>query len=156
MEQSWAFVAHNVQPLGAGRLLVNKNKQNTVRYDKPTRDVSDTYIDPNDPKAKQKAIHAAPKSFADYLRERQMKEGGGAAAAAATAPAPSRASAPPAAPAPAGECPGQTEVGHRGALPSSDRRQHGWPKHGSIAWPSGFNRPGKFPQQPSAWPSGAG
>merc|ERR1719401_325781 len=49
-----------------------------------TRDPEPTYIDPNDPKGKQQAIHKA-ESFADYLARRQ---GGGAAPAPAPAPAP--------------------------------------------------------------------
>ena len=35
-----------------------------------TRDLEPTVIDPNDPKAKQQAIHKA-ESFADYLAKRQ-------------------------------------------------------------------------------------
>merc|ERR1719275_337151 len=55
-----------------------------------TRDPEPTYVDPNDPKGKQQAIHKA-ESFADYLARRQ----GGAAAAPAPAPP---AYAPPPAP----------------------------------------------------------
>merc|ERR1719487_2614098 len=58
-----------------------------------TRDPEPTVIDPNDPKAKQQAIHKA-ESFADYLAKRQ-----GAAAAPAAPAAP--AAAAPAAAAPA-------------------------------------------------------
>merc|ERR1719379_1513156 len=46
-----------------------------------TRDPAPTYIDPNDPKGKQQAIHKA-ESFADYLARRS-----GAAPAAPAAPA---------------------------------------------------------------------
>merc|ERR1719316_2165384 len=49
-----------------------------------TRDPEPTVIDPNDPKAKQQAIHKA-ESFADYLAKRQA---GAGAAPAAAAPAP--------------------------------------------------------------------
>jgi len=49
-----------------------------------TRDPTPTYVDPNDPKGKQQAIHKA-ESFADYLARRQ---GGQPAAAAPAAPAP--------------------------------------------------------------------
>ena len=45
-----------------------------VRFDKPTREVTDTPIDPSDPKAKQKAIHKAPASFEEYLKQRAAKE----------------------------------------------------------------------------------
>merc|ERR1719442_236750 len=64
-----------------------------------TRDPEPTYVDPNDPKGKQQAIHKA-ESFADYLARRQ---GGGAAPAPAApaAPPPAPTYAPPAAPAPA-------------------------------------------------------
>ena len=66
-----------------------------------TRDPEPTIIDPNDPKAKQGAIHKA-ESFADYL----AKRGGGhgladGAPAPAPAPAPVPLYAAPAAPAPA-------------------------------------------------------
>merc|ERR1719238_1390199 len=57
-----------------------------------TRDPEPTYVDPNDPKGKQQAIHKA-ESFADYLAKRN---GGGGAAAPA---------APAAAAAPAGDLP---------------------------------------------------
>ena len=60
-----------------------------------TRDPAPTVIDPNDPKAKQTAIHKA-ESFADYLAKRS---GGGGGAAPAPAPPAAAASAP--APAPA-------------------------------------------------------
>jgi len=60
-----------------------------------TRDPAPTEIDPNDPKAKQTAIHKA-ESFADYLAKRS---GGGGGAAPAPAPPAAAASAP--APAPA-------------------------------------------------------
>merc|ERR1719446_1808421 len=53
-----------------------------------TRDPQATFVDPNDPKGKQQAIHKA-ESFADYLARRQ----GGA-------PAPAPVEAPAAAPAP--------------------------------------------------------
>merc|ERR1719486_7355 len=56
-----------------------------------TRDPEPMYVDPNDPKGKQQAIHKA-ESFADYLAKRNG--GGGAPAAAAPA-----AAAPAAAPA---------------------------------------------------------
>merc|ERR1719252_195946 len=49
-----------------------------------TRDPEPTYVDPNDPKGKQQAIHKA-ESFADYLAKRNA--GGAAPAAAAPAPA---------------------------------------------------------------------
>jgi hypothetical protein len=52
-----------------------------------TRDPAPTFVDPNDPKGKQQAIHKA-ESFADYLARRS---GGGGAA---PAPAPSSQSAP--------------------------------------------------------------
>ena len=45
-----------------------------VRFDKPTREVTDTPIDPSDPNAKQKAIHKAPASFEEYLKQRAAKE----------------------------------------------------------------------------------
>ena len=71
-----------------------------------TRDPEPTVIDPNDPKAKQQAIHKA-ESFADYLAKRQ---GGGAAA---PAPAPSA----PAAAAPAAAAPAASSVAHGGKGP---------------------------------------
>merc|ERR1719159_430594 len=37
-----------------------------------TRDPAPTYVDPNDPKGKQQAIHKA-ESFADYLKRRQAE-----------------------------------------------------------------------------------
>ena len=49
-----------------------------------TRDPAPTFVDPNDPKGKQQAIHKA-ESFADYLARRN---GGAAAAPAPAAPAP--------------------------------------------------------------------
>jgi len=55
-----------------------------------TRDPEPTYVDPNDPKGKQQAIHKA-ESFADYLAKRSG--GGGAAAPAPAAPAPAPAAA---------------------------------------------------------------
>jgi len=62
-----------------------------------TRDPEPTYVDPNDPKGKQQAIHKA-ESFADYLARRS---GGGGAAPAPAAPAayepPAPAYSPPAA-----------------------------------------------------------
>jgi rRNA maturation protein Nop10 len=60
-----------------------------------TRDPAPTEIDPNDPKAKQTAIHKA-ESFADYLAKRS---GGGGGAAPAPAPP---AYSPPAAAASSG------------------------------------------------------
>jgi len=63
-----------------------------------TRDPAPTYVDPNDPKGKQQAIHKA-ESFADYLARRQ----GGAAAPAPAPAAPVYEAAP--APAPAYEAP---------------------------------------------------
>merc|ERR1719424_2293908 len=54
-----------------------------------TRDPEPTYVDPNDPKGKQQAIHAA-ESFSEYLAKRG---GGGGAAPAAAAPAPAAAAA---------------------------------------------------------------
>merc|ERR1719218_386197 len=39
-----------------------------------TRDPEPTYVDPNDPKGKQQAIHKA-ESFADYLARRKTEEG---------------------------------------------------------------------------------
>ena len=63
-----------------------------------TRDPAPTYVDPNDPKGKQQAIHKA-ESFADYLARRS----GGAAAPAPAPAAPVYEAAP--APAPAYEAP---------------------------------------------------
>mmetsp|Transcript_13817 Transcript_13817/g.27799 ORF Transcript_13817/g.27799 Transcript_13817/m.27799 type:complete len:89 (+) Transcript_13817:52-318(+) len=40
-----------------------------------TRDPEPTYVDPNDPKGKQQAIHKA-ESFADYLAKRKAAGGG--------------------------------------------------------------------------------
>jgi len=40
-----------------------------------TRDPEPTYVDPNDPKGKQQAIHKA-ESFADYLAKRKAQGGG--------------------------------------------------------------------------------
>merc|ERR1719261_1193676 len=71
-----------------------------------TRDPEPTYVDPNDPKGKQQAIHKA-ESFADYLARR------GGASTSISAPSPPPAAAPPAAP-PAGPLPGHVEV-HTGA-----------------------------------------
>jgi hypothetical protein len=51
-----------------------------------TRDPTPTYIDPNDPKGKQGAIHKA-ESFSDYLARRAAEAAGGAAPAPASAPA---------------------------------------------------------------------
>jgi hypothetical protein len=55
-----------------------------------TRDPAPTYVDPNDPKGKQQAIHKA-ESFAEYLAKRG---GGGGKAAPAPAPAARGAPAP--------------------------------------------------------------
>ena len=64
-----------------------------------TRDPEPTYVDPNDPKGKQQAIHKA-ESFADYLAKRNA--GAGAVTpTAAPAPAPAAAAPAPAAAAPA-------------------------------------------------------
>ena len=63
-----------------------------------TRDPAPTEIDPNDPKAKQTAIHKA-ESFADYLAKRS---GGGGGAAPAPAPPAAPAYSPPAAAASSG------------------------------------------------------
>jgi hypothetical protein len=66
-----------------------------------TRDPEATYVDPNDPKGKQQAIHKA-ESFADYLAKRNGGAGAPAAAAPAAQPvaaAPYAAAAPVAAPA---------------------------------------------------------
>ena len=62
-----------------------------------TRDPAPTEIDPNDPKAKQTAIHKA-ESFADYLAKRS----GGGGAAPAPAPPAAPAYSPPAAAASSG------------------------------------------------------
>merc|ERR1719231_2072031 len=59
-----------------------------------TRDPEPTYVDPNDPKGKQQAIHKA-ESFAEYLAKRG---GGGGAPAPAPPPAPAAASSAPSAP----------------------------------------------------------
>merc|ERR1719267_533238 len=66
-----------------------------------TRDPEPTYVDPNDPKGKQQAIHKA-ESFADYLAKR-----GAATGAAPSAPAPS-------APAPAASAPSAPAHGGKG------------------------------------------
>ena len=55
-----------------------------------TRDPEPTNIDPNDPKAKQGAIHKA-ESFSDYLARR----GGASTSISAPAPAPPAAAGPP-------------------------------------------------------------
>ena len=57
-----------------------------------TRDPEPTYVDPNDPKGKQQAIHKA-ESFADYLAKRNA---GAGAVTPTAAPAPAPAAAAPA------------------------------------------------------------
>ena len=49
-----------------------------------TRDPAPTYIDPNDPKGKQQAIHKA-ESFSEYLARRSGGSGGGGVTPAAAA-----------------------------------------------------------------------
>jgi len=60
-----------------------------------TRDPAATFVDPNDPKGKQQAIHKA-ESFAEYLAKRAGA--GGAAAAPAAAAAPGYTPPPPSPP----------------------------------------------------------
>merc|ERR1719261_1169669 len=69
-----------------------------------TRDPAPTYVDPNDPKGKQQAIHKA-ESFSDYLKRRQQETGGGAPAAPAEPAAPA---------APAAAAPAASNVAHGG------------------------------------------
>ena len=52
-----------------------------------TRDPEPSYVDPNDPKGKQQAIHKA-ESFSDYLAKRSGSGSAAAASAPAASPAP--------------------------------------------------------------------